>query len=206
MSRTPPSFSPPAWAPIMLYHQSHRHYHNLGHIFEMYSTAKTLGWILDLQQEVAIWFHDAVYEPGSSDNEAMSAGWAANAIQEWPELSDISIDEVEQCIYATNEHRWPGGPTWAHRVLDLDLAILGASKERYAAYVRGIRLEYIKFSQAQWVSGRLSFLDKKVSLAKAGNLFNTLEAKRVFEDKALYNMLDERFELMEANDAERDIE
>src|SRR3954466_1141667 len=52
-----------------------RHYHNLEHLAEMFGVADRLALETDDPGAVrlAVWFHDAVYDPRANDNEARSA-------------------------------------------------------------------------------------------------------------------------------------
>ena len=56
------------------YQEAHRHYHNGHHIvvcLQAYDDAAVaIG--ADDAVEMALWFHDAIYTPGASDNEARS--------------------------------------------------------------------------------------------------------------------------------------
>ena len=57
---------------VSLYSQDYRTYHNLSHIDRMLSWLDKSGGGSDAI-ELAIWFHDAIYEPLASDNEEESA-------------------------------------------------------------------------------------------------------------------------------------
>ena len=67
---------------VARYGEPHRAYHNLTHIEECFRTldlvahrAERLGEI-----EMALWFHDAIYDTRSHTNEADSAAWARRAL------------------------------------------------------------------------------------------------------------------------------
>lgn len=55
-----------------LYSEENRAYHNLLHIDRMLSWLDESGEASDAV-ELAIWFHDAIYDPQGSQNEAKSA-------------------------------------------------------------------------------------------------------------------------------------
>lgn len=96
--------------------------------------------------EIAIWFHDAVYEPLAADNEARSARLMR-------EMLDSTVDperlaRAEAMILATRAHELPRDLPCDLRqdcalFLDLDLAVLGADAERFARYERAIFTEYV---------------------------------------------------------------
>jgi predicted metal-dependent HD superfamily phosphohydrolase len=84
--------------------------------------------------EIAIWFHDAVYNPMCDYNEKMSADLVSKVI-------GISSKEIENLILDTKHDREPAthdGKT----ITDIDLAILGQQQEIFNEYERNIRLEY----------------------------------------------------------------
>src|SRR5262245_19242521 len=72
-----------AYAPfdalVAAYSEPARHYHNLEHLGEMFRVASRLATHADdaTAVQLAIWFHDAIYDPRGKDNEARSAAFAA---------------------------------------------------------------------------------------------------------------------------------
>jgi predicted metal-dependent HD superfamily phosphohydrolase len=146
--------SAPADDPVLTqilaaYSEPHRKYHTLQHLSEC------LGWlepVLDQAEhpgevEIALWFHDAVYALERQDNELRSAEWA-NA-----ELIDRGVDsEVRERVGAlvmATKHAAPPQTTDERLLVDVDLAILGAPRERFDEYEKQIRAEY------GWVPGFL---------------------------------------------------
>lgn len=114
-----------------LYHESHRAYHNFDHVAACLSLMDECGagsW----QLEIAIWFHDAVYNPRRGDNEEQSARLALEA---YPDR------DVERLILHTKSHAAPGRDDEAW-MGDIDLAILGAPENEYDRYEAAIRSEY----------------------------------------------------------------
>ena len=59
---------------VQAYGEPHRHYHTLTHIVKMLNALREFGKDLQHHEEVelAIWFHDAVYDPQRTDNEEAS--------------------------------------------------------------------------------------------------------------------------------------
>lgn len=60
------------------YSEPVRHYHTLAHITDsLYEFDRLIGLAEAPHEiEMAIWFHDAVYDPKAHDNEERSAEWA----------------------------------------------------------------------------------------------------------------------------------
>jgi predicted metal-dependent HD superfamily phosphohydrolase len=124
------------------YNDGHRAYHNIEHIGEC---LEELDACRDLAEEpraleMALWFHDAVYDPQSNTNERDSAELAAQCLSEGA-LPSTQVDEVRRLILCTQLH---GSDSLADKALivDIDLSILGRPSKRYWQYERGIAAEY----------------------------------------------------------------
>jgi predicted metal-dependent HD superfamily phosphohydrolase len=128
------------------YAQPGRHYHDLGHIAALLELLDRHGHDVRNRDamELAIFFHDAVYVPTRSDNEAASAALAREQLTGLGVKDDL-IAEVERLILATRHGQSvadaDSDPDLA-LLLDLDLSILGAERATYAAYAQAIRSEY----------------------------------------------------------------
>jgi predicted metal-dependent HD superfamily phosphohydrolase len=127
---------------IACYSESHRYYHTLQHLTECFT-----HWAMLRSQaqhpaevELALWFHDAIYQPQRHDNEQASADWAKTALLEQG-LPVEPAERVYQLVLATQHHD-PGTIPDAPLLLDCDLAILGAEPARFAEYEQQIRQEY----------------------------------------------------------------
>lgn len=139
------------------YAEAHRAYHDAEHVSEC------LAWLdrmRDLAErpaelEVALFFHDAIYDPLASDNEARSAeklrqlGWEA-------EMPTEAVERIAGLIASTATHDARSGD--AALLGDIDLAILGASPSRYARYERTVRREYATIDEASYRVGRTGVL------------------------------------------------
>jgi predicted metal-dependent HD superfamily phosphohydrolase len=117
-----------------------------------YHTLQHLGECLDLfelvielathpaEVEMALWFHDAIYNRASQDNEAQSAQWAIAELSKAGVLPE-KIDRIQSMIMATCHTALPMTIDEC-LLVDIDLAILGSSAERFAEYEQQIRCEY----------------------------------------------------------------
>jgi predicted metal-dependent HD superfamily phosphohydrolase len=124
------------------YSEPHRHYHTLNHIADLlagFDPAKALAQ-RPAAVELAIWFHDVIYDTHAADNEEKSAELARQRILETggkPELADA----VTALIMTTKTHD-PALRPDAPLLVDLDLGIFGQSAERFDEYESQIRREY----------------------------------------------------------------
>jgi predicted metal-dependent HD superfamily phosphohydrolase len=138
------------------YDEAHRAYHTLEHIRAMLAWLDTCGEGTPAM-ELAIWFHDSVYDPKSATNEADSAAlFMELAGRHLP--PDFAAD-VCRLILAT-DHRTPRTSNPAEALLiDIDLSILGAEPEAYTAYSRAIRREYAHVPDEPYRAGRSAVLE-----------------------------------------------
>jgi predicted metal-dependent HD superfamily phosphohydrolase len=125
-----------------------RSYHTLAHVLDCLEKTAITREIQDdpAAVELALWFHDAVYDPRRSDNEERSAALAEEALAR--PLGGERAARVAELVLATR-HRAPPPPGDAAVVVDADLSILGAAPDAYDAYAEAVRREY------SWVPGFL---------------------------------------------------
>src|SRR6478735_4057334 len=67
---------------VAAYSEAHRKYHTLQHLSECVATLDSVRASIPhpAEVEIALWFHDAIYDTKRSDNEAQSAEWATTAL------------------------------------------------------------------------------------------------------------------------------
>ena len=125
-----------AWA------EPQRRYHTPQHLRECLDLFARDRALAERPGEVALalWFHDAVYDPRGHGNEAASARWASRVLHE-AGAGAVVVERVEALIMATCHDALPSTPD-AQLLVDIDLAILGAEPPRFAEYERQIRDEY----------------------------------------------------------------
>lgn len=132
-----------------------RAYHHFGHVQDVLhryaEVAAGPGWQQPREVQLAVLYHDAVYEPGRNDNEARSAEFALAEIARWMRDAGIDAARVDALIRLTARHgqftpqdfcedRYPDD---VRHFLDCDMAILGADSDAFDAYDRGIAEEYL---------------------------------------------------------------
>ena len=136
--------SPAGLLPALLdaYSEPQRHYHTLQHLEECFAHFDALRQLAEhpVEIELALWFHDSVYDVHARDNEVQSAAWADNALAE-AGLAPESCARIHALIMATCHDALPASND-SRLLTDIDLAILGAAPERFAEYEHQIRREY----------------------------------------------------------------
>jgi predicted metal-dependent HD superfamily phosphohydrolase len=123
--------------------EPHRAYHTLVHLDEALAeldAARSQARQPDVV-ELAVWFHDAIYDPKARDNEQRSAEWAAQVLAR-AGLPAATGERVAELVLATQQHVAAPGDVDAQILLDADLSILGRPAARFDAYEAEIRREY----------------------------------------------------------------
>ena len=166
------------------YAEPQRSYHTMGHIE---SCLAWLDWAYlqahrPAEVELALWFHDAVYDPTRGDNEERSAELARGLLQGHGASAD-SIERIGEMIRATKTHQASHGD--AALVCSIDLAILGAEPRRFARYEAAVRLEYRDVPEEAYREGRRRFLQ---ALLERPAIYANPALRDVLENAARQNL------------------
>jgi predicted metal-dependent HD superfamily phosphohydrolase len=143
---------------VAAYSEEQRQYHTLQHLRECLAhldAAASLA-LHPAEVELALWFHDAVYDPLRNDNEERSAEWAWRSILAAGCGEDLA-QRVQALVLATKGHS-ASDDADTRLLLDIDLAILGAAPARFDEYERQIRAEYAHVTEAEYRFGRAEVL------------------------------------------------
>lgn len=167
------------------YCEPHRAYHTLQHLQECLTLRRELGepCTSPAEIDIALWFHDAIYEPARNDNEARSADWLDEvAVQAG--LGDGVRGRLRDLVLVTRHSAAPATPDEA-LLVDVDLSILGAPAERFAEYEAQVRHEYrlvpdwlYRHKRREILTG---FLDRP-------QIYSTAECRGRFEAQARRNL------------------
>jgi predicted metal-dependent HD superfamily phosphohydrolase len=132
---------------IACYSERHRSYHTTHHLDECFEKLMEVRSQAEHPDEIelALWFHDAIYDVKRSDNEERSAQWARSEGLK-AGLEAPIVDRVYDLVLTTRHNAVPTGND-ARILVDIDLSILGASPERFDEYELQVREEY------GWVPG-----------------------------------------------------
>ena len=163
-----------AWA------EPQRHYHTLQHLAECLTLFDTLRAHAKQPAdiELALWFHDAIYDVKGHDNEARSAHWAVEALAAGG-VDTARCQRVHDLIMATCHTALPASPDQA-LLVDIDLAILGAPAARFAEYTQQISAEYA------WVPSEVYAVKRRAVL------LGFLDREQIYTTPAVAQHLEER--------------
>lgn len=161
-----------------------RHYHTLVHLNHLITELKPFQHQFTRWDTVvfAIAYHDFIYNATAGDNEEQSAKVAQARLTE----INFPVLEIARCaefILATKKHE----PV--NREIDLftdaDLAILGATSERYRQYTIEIRKEYAIYPDLLYKPGRKNVLQHFLSMKR---IYKTDEFYERYEQVARRNL------------------
>lgn len=145
-----------------LYAEPRRRYHTRRHIDDCLEKLAAWASLSEAERRIliwAIWWHDAVYDPSGSDNEAKSAEMARRDL---PALgaSPAEVESVARLIMLTAGHQVEPGDRLAEVLVSIDLSILAAAEADYDNYARQVRQEYAHVPDEFWRPGRAAVLRK----------------------------------------------
>jgi len=170
---------------LQAHEEPQRRYHTGQHLTEClqhFESARGLA-VHPGEVAIALWFHDAIYDVRGQHNERRSADWAAQALRTAGASGD-TVRRVEGLIMATCHDAAPVEAD-ACLLVDIDLAILGASPTRFAEYDKQIREEY------GWVPGVIYRMKRRSVLAAflaRDHVYNTPHFRQRLESQARVNL------------------
>lgn len=153
------------WQDIAVrYNETQRTYHTLSHLQQLFAQFEQVKNKLNEPHVIALalYYHDAIYEPTLTDNELKSAEYAIESLRYY--LSAEHCQRIYALIMMTASHQLdeladPAKSSDAAYLLDMDLSILGASWAEYERYAQVIRQEYMHVPLADYRTGRMAVLN-----------------------------------------------
>ena len=167
------------------YREPHRKYHNLQHLGECFQHLDTLR---DQAQrpaeiELALWFHDAIYDTRRKGSEQKSADWARReTLAEG--LDPSTAQRIHDLVMATL-HTATADGTDTKIMIDADLGILGAETERFDEYEEQVRAEYKWVPSFLYRRERRKVLD---SFVTRPTIYSTPTFRKDYEPQARANI------------------
>ena len=165
--------------------EPHRAYHTLGHILhclDAMGRVRHLATYPDAM-EMALWYHDAIYDTHAPDNEAQSAALAAQILRD-ASVPEPFVQKVVRLIMVTKDHT-VAEDLDTRLLVDIDLAILGQPAPVFDAYEHHIRQEYAWVPPAAFVEGRTRILR---SFLPRATIYATAHFRQHYEGHARSNM------------------
>jgi predicted metal-dependent HD superfamily phosphohydrolase len=176
-----------AWSKVEgQYTEAHRAYHGLTHIQALlelshaYEARLTDPAAVDL----AIIFHDIIYDPRSKTNEEDSAALFTTLFTGL--IEPAMVEKVTHYIIETKRHAVLDSTDEDLKLfIDLDMSILGVPRDEYIVYAQQVRKEYEFVPEADYCRGRTAVLQ---SFLAGGDIYATTEGKRRWEAQARENI------------------
>jgi predicted metal-dependent HD superfamily phosphohydrolase len=133
--------------------------------------------------ETALWFHDAVYVPGGSDNEVRSAQLAQAALLACGVSAGVA-DRIAELVLATRHLTIPSDPD-TQLLCDIDLSILGRDRGVFDEFERRIRQEYDWVPEPVYRTSRSEIL---AGFLKRRSIYQTEFFRDLYESSARANL------------------
>jgi predicted metal-dependent HD superfamily phosphohydrolase len=167
------------------YAEAHRHYHTTRHLEECFAELEVVRAEAERPGEVelALWFHDAIYDPRRHDNEERSADWARNVVAQAG--LDAAVGERVAALVMATRHEAMATDADSRVLVDVDLSILGAAPERFDEYERDVRREYAWVPEVVFRRERRKILRRFLERPR---IFATQELNSVREQRARANL------------------
>ena len=167
------------------YFEPHRAYHTLehiGHCLDEFEQIRYLATNPDAV-ELALWYHDAIYDTKTKDSEDRSAALAVEVVRS-ASLSDNLGQLVANLIMAT-KHTVAPTDSDVQLLVDIDLSILGQSEDKFDEYERQVRKEYEWVAKDAFVAGRSAILK---SFLDRPTIYSTQFFRNKYETQARRNI------------------
>ncbi len=141
------------------YSEPQRYYHTLKHIEHMLTLTSQYSDKIKYMTVVnlAVIFHDIIYNPQSATNEADSTELFESLLK--ADIDESLNTKVVDYIIQTKEHKVQFSlDSDLQYFIDIDMFILGTERPAYTEYCRNIRKEYIFVPEAVYCEKRGAFL------------------------------------------------
>lgn len=181
---------------LSAYNGPGRHYHTIEHVEACLAVFRQFDHLAQRPHEIeiALWFHDAVYDTRRDDNESRSADWAT-AYLNGRGVDDGAISRIAAMIRATKHHEAADPDTAL--LLDVDLSILGMPPDVFRAYDAAIRKEFDWVPESQFRDGRTRIL---TGFLERDRIFRMPQVFARYESQARSNLV-RAIEALAANES-----
>lgn len=169
---------------MQLYGESARHYHTLDHIefcLSVFDQVSSLAKNSDAL-ELAIWFHDAIYNFPIKDNERLSAEFFME-VSECCLPNDVR-DKVFKMVMVT-VHDFAPSDHDEQMMVDIDLSSFGRPWEQFAEDGDNVRRELVYLDDAEFYPRQMNFMS---GLVGRKNFYNLEWFQEKYEAQARSNV------------------
>jgi len=169
---------------VAAYSEPQRHYHCINHLQECFFFYDSLPHLQGktARTEMALWFHDSVYQMVPSGNEEASAELCKQSLMYAGTLEDLA-QQISNLILA--DHSAVLTDQEQQVLADVDLWILAAPPERFEEYEVQIRNEYKEVPDEVFYPTRERIMRR---FAEKEHIYYTPEIRRQLEDRARENL------------------
>ena len=169
------------------YSANGRFYHTLTHIQHMFTIADQLQAVTTdfTAVQLAIWFHDAIYQLNAIDNEILSADLFMTLSESV--IQPAIRQQVYQHIIATLHNGSQMLDHDSRYMVDIDLSSFGLPWEKFLQNSRHVREEMRHIPDEEFYPKQYRF---QQSLLKHGRFYQTDYFFRNYEQSALNNIAD----------------
>ncbi len=168
-----------------LYSKEDRHYHNMSHVIACLDEFSEVRILADNpnQVELALWYHDAIYNTKSETNEKDSALLAhSDCVQN--RISENFAKKVQNLILMTTHTKVPKSID-EKIIADVDLSSLGLPYSAFNENGKNIRKEYSWVPEKEFAIARSKFLQQILNRDK---IYYTKFFQDKYEQKARLNL------------------
>lgn len=165
------------------YREPHRRYHDPDHLAHCLAEFDVAKAHIDRPDEVemAIWFHDVINEPGSRENEQLSADYFREKSRDI--MNPEFIETVVDLILATIHDSPPTDPD-RQFICDIDLSSFGCPWECFLRDSAAVKAEF-PGTDAEYYRGKTAFLENMLARPR---IFNSDFFHERYEQQARENV------------------
>lgn len=173
-------------AMVSQYQNGVRAYHNLGHVAQCLEEFDALQSLCQAPHivELAIWYHDVIYDPRAKDNEEKSGQRALIDLAAMG-VSGTLAHDVQRLILLTKHDCLPADMD-GRLIVDVDLSILAQPPEVFDRYECAVRTEYSWVPDEEFWPRRKDFIKAMLSREQ---IFCTDRYVQKFERAARENLI-----------------
>lgn len=172
---------------VRRYGEPHRHYHTMAHVLTCLDVLDQCAPNIAERDavELALWFHDAVYDPTAKDNEERSSVLLVETSRRVGISHSVAQRAADLVLLTKHAAPPDAGDGTAGYMIDIDLSILGEDEAAFDKYENEVRQEYASVTDLVFWPARTrilqSFLDRPF-------IYTTATFRSRYEPRARANL------------------